>query len=87
MERDTDNTDFAGDALASPREIAAVETQCAEFAVTTTCANEMDTLGTDTCVGRLTAFLESSVLFFIRMMGLNKSNRFMHTSSYGSARA
>lgn len=61
VEGDGNDTDFAGDALAAPGEIAGIETQGAEFAVAATRADEMDTLGTDTGVGRLATFLEGSV--------------------------
>jgi hypothetical protein len=61
VESDGDDTDFAGDALAAPGEVAGVETEGAELAVATTSADEMDTLGSDTGVGRLATLLESSV--------------------------
>jgi hypothetical protein len=58
---DADYTSLATYALGSPGEVAGVETKGAEFAVTAASADEVDTLRADTRVGRLTAFLESSV--------------------------
>lgn len=66
VEGDGNHTDFAGDALAAPGEVAGVETQTAEFAVAATGADEVDTLGADTGVGGLAALLESSVALIIR---------------------
>lgn len=62
MEGDGNDADLAGDTLRSPGEVARVETQGAELAVTTTGAHEMDALGTDTGVGWLTAGFESALL-------------------------
>lgn len=90
MEDDTDDTDFTRDALAAPGEVAGIETQGAEFAVAAACADEMDALGADTGVGRLTAFLEGSVLFTSDsglMCGRAEAHRFMHTSFCGISRA
>lgn len=61
VESDGDDADLAGDALRTPREVARVETQCAELAVAATGTDEVDALGTDTGVGGLAALLESSV--------------------------
>lgn len=61
VEGDTDNADLAGDALGAPGEVAGVETETTELAVTTTGADEMDALGADSGGGGLTALLESSV--------------------------
>lgn len=61
VESDGDDTDFAGDALAAPGEVAGIETECAELAVATASADEVDSLGSDTGVGRLATLLESSV--------------------------
>ena len=62
MEHHTDDTDFASDAFTAPSEVAGIETEGTEFAVAATGANEMDALGADTGVGRLTTFLDGSVL-------------------------
>jgi hypothetical protein len=67
VESDGDDTDFAGDALAAPGEVAGIETERAELAVAATGADEVDTLGSDTGVGRLATLLESSVLTSILM--------------------
>lgn len=56
---DTNHTDLLGDALRSPREVAGVETECAELAVAATGADKMDTLCADTCSGGLATLLES----------------------------
>ena len=56
-----DDTDFAGDALAAPGEVAGFETKSTELGVAATGADEMDALGADTGVGGLTTFLEGSV--------------------------
>ena len=61
MEDDADDTDFAGDALAAPGEIAGVEAEGAELAVAAPGTHEMDALGADTGVGGLTALLEGPV--------------------------
>jgi hypothetical protein len=61
VESDGDDADLAGDTLATPGEVAGVETQGAELAVAATGADEVDTLGADTGVGGLAALLESSV--------------------------
>lgn len=57
-----DDTGLARDALRSPREVARVETQGTELAVTTAGADQMDSLGADTGVGGLTTLLEGSAL-------------------------
>lgn len=57
---DANDTGLAGDAFAAPGEVAGVETQGAELAVAAAGAHEVDSLGTDTGVGRLAAFLECS---------------------------
>jgi hypothetical protein len=57
-----DHADLAGNALRTPREVAGVETERAELAVTTTGADEMDALGADTGVGWLAAGFESALL-------------------------
>jgi hypothetical protein len=61
VESDSDDADLAGDALATPREVAGIEAECAELAVAATGADEVDALGTDTGVGGLATLLESSV--------------------------
>lgn len=55
------DADLARDTLATPGEVAGVDTETTEFAVTTASADEMDALGADTGVGGLTALLESSI--------------------------
>src|SRR4051812_47160914 len=62
MESDNDDTDLASNSLGSPREIAGFETESAELAVTTTGTHEMDSLGSDTGVGFLSAGFESALL-------------------------
>jgi hypothetical protein len=61
MEGYDDDTDFAGDALGAPAEVAGVETQGAIFGVAASDADEMDAFVADTGVGWLTTFLEGSV--------------------------
>ena len=68
VEDDADDAHFACHALAAPGEVAGVETQGAEFAVAAAGAHEMDAFAADTGVGRLTTFLEGSVLL-IRWVG------------------
>ena len=67
MEGDGNDTDFAGDALAAPGEVAGVEAQGAELAVAAAGTDEMDTLAADTGVGRLATFLEGPVVLHIRL--------------------
>jgi hypothetical protein len=62
MEGDGDDADLAGDTLRTPGEVAGVETEGTELAVTTTGADKMDTLGANTGVGWLTAGFESALL-------------------------
>ncbi len=62
MESDANDADLAGNTLRSPGEVAGVETESTELAVTTTGADKVNTLGTDTGVGWLTAGLESALL-------------------------
>ena len=62
VESDDDNTDLAGNTLRGPGEVASFETKGTEFAVTTTGADKMDSLGTDTGVGFLSAGFESALL-------------------------
>jgi len=69
MEGDGDNTGLLGDAFGSPGEVARIETDGAELAVTTTGADEMDTFGTDTGVGSLTSGLEGTLLAVLRAFG------------------
>ena len=56
---DTDDTGLLGDTLRTPREVASVETEGTELAVAAAGADEVDTLGANTGVGRLAALLES----------------------------
>lgn len=58
-----DDTHFPGYAFGAPGEVARVETEGTIFLVSAAGADEMDTLGADSCVGWLTAFLECSVKF------------------------
>lgn len=53
-----DDTGLAGDALGTPREVARLETEGTELAVTTTGADQVDSLSTNTGVGRLATLLE-----------------------------
>lgn len=62
MESDDNHTDFAGNALRSPREVAGFETESTELSVATTGTDEMDSLGSDTGVGFLSAGFESALL-------------------------
>ena len=55
-----DDTHFSGYAFGAPGEVAGVETEGTIFGVAATGADEMDTLGADSGVGWLTAFLECS---------------------------
>lgn len=50
MEDDTDNTGLARDSLRSPGEVAGVETESTELAVSSTGTDKMDTLSTNTYV-------------------------------------
>lgn len=59
---DDNDTSLARAALGGPGKIARVETQGTVLVVTTAGADGMDTLGTDTGVGRLTTRLEGSLL-------------------------
>ena len=61
MKRHADDTDFAGYSFRAPREIATFEAEAAILSVTTTGADEMDTLGADSGIGWLAAFLKGSV--------------------------
>ena len=61
MEGHADDTDFAGYSFRAPGEISTFEAEAAIFSVTTTGADEMDTLGADSGVGWLAAFLKGSV--------------------------
>jgi hypothetical protein len=60
MVGDDNDADFASDALRAPGEVARFETESAEFSVASSSADEMDTFGTDTGVGWLTALFEGS---------------------------
>ena len=62
MEGDTNDADLAGDTLRSPREVTGVETESAELAVSSTGADKVNALGTDTGVGWLAAGLECALL-------------------------
>jgi hypothetical protein len=56
---DTDDTGLLGDALGAPGEVAGLETQSTELAVSSAGADKMDTRRANTGVGGLTALLES----------------------------
>jgi len=66
---DADDAGLARDAFAAPAEVAGVEAQGAELAVTAAGADEMYALGADTGVGGLAAFLESSLLAIVCAFG------------------
>jgi hypothetical protein len=61
VEGDTDDTGLAGDTLGAPGEVTGLETEGTELLVATTGADQVNTLGTDTGVGRLATLLEGSV--------------------------
>ena len=67
MEGDADDADFAGDALAAPGKVAAVEAEGAEFAVAAAGADEMDAFRADTRVRGLTPFLEGPAWFIYQI--------------------
>jgi hypothetical protein len=62
VEGDDDDTDLAGDTLRGPGEITSFETEGTELAVSTTSADKMDSLGSDTGVGFLSAGFECALL-------------------------
>jgi hypothetical protein len=57
-----DDTGLAGDTLRTPREVAGFETKGTELLVTTTGADQVDSLGSDTGVGGLATLLERPLL-------------------------
>lgn len=61
MEGHANDANFAGYAFGAPGEVASFEAEAAVFGVTTTGADEMDTLSADTGVGWLAALLKGSV--------------------------
>ena len=61
MKGHADDTDFAGYSFRAPGEIATFEAEAPVLSVTTTGADEVDTLGADSCVGWLAALLKGSV--------------------------
>ena len=69
MEGDGDDTGLLGNAFGSPGEVARIETDGAEFAVTSTGTDEMDTFGTDTGMGALTASLEGTLFAILGAFG------------------
>ena len=69
MEGHADDADFARYAFGAPGEVAGFESEGTVFGVTTTGADEMDTLGADTGVGWLATLLKSSV--FLSQTGVN----------------
>jgi hypothetical protein len=62
VEGDDDDTDLAGDTLRGPGEVAGFETEGTEFAVATTGTDEMNSLGSNTSVGFLSAGFECALL-------------------------
>ena len=84
---DGNDTGLAGDTLRAPGEVARVETEGTELAVATTGAHEMDTLGTDTGVGSLTALLEScrdekSERQFVKQSGYGVGHQFVYVPRF-----
>ena len=61
MENDTDDTGLSRGSFAAPREVTGVETESAKLAIPASSTDQVDSLRTDSGVGRLTTFLESSV--------------------------
>ncbi len=76
VESHSDDADFAGDTLATPREVAGIETQGAELAVSAAGAHKMDALAADTGVGGLAALLERSALVINMMVDGNGGEQF-----------
>jgi hypothetical protein len=62
VESDDDDADLAGNTLRGPGEVAGFEAESTGLAVTTTGADEMDSLGPNTGVGFLSAGFESALL-------------------------
>jgi len=62
VENDDNHTDLAGNTLRSPGEVASFETKSTVLAVATTSTDEMDSLGSDTGVGFLSAGFENALL-------------------------
>lgn len=62
VESDDDHTDLAGDTLRAPGKVAGLETEGTELAVSSTGADKMDSLGSNTGVGLLSAGFESALL-------------------------
>lgn len=71
VEGHSDDTGLAGDTLGAPGEVAAVETQSTELLVTTTGADKVNALGSDTGVGGLATLLEGSVERNVRILFSN----------------
>ena len=61
MEGHADDADFAGYAFRTPGEISRFEAESTVFGVTTTGADEMDTLSANTGIGWLAALLKGSI--------------------------
>ena len=59
---DANDTSFAGNTLSTPREVTRIKTKSTELLVTTTSADRVDTLGTDSGIGGLTAGLKLPLL-------------------------
>lgn len=62
MEGHPNDADFTSYAFGAPGEVAGLEAEATVFGVAATGADEMDTFGADTGVGRLAALLKSSLL-------------------------
>ena len=72
MEGHADDADFACYAFGAPGEVAGFESEGTVFGVTTTGADEMDTLGADTGVGWLATLLKSSVFPKVRLVSTSR---------------
>lgn len=82
MEGDDNDTDLAGDALGSPREVTALDSQRSVFGVSASGAYKMDSLGANTSVGWLTALLKSSAWKIVsEIFALLSHGQFFHPSS------
>lgn len=67
VEGDDDDTCLAGDALATPAEVACVESETSEFSVAAAGSHEMDSLRANTRVGWLTTFFKGSARSFFML--------------------
>jgi len=69
MEGNDNDTGLSGDTLATPAEVASLESQASELSVAAAGADEMDALGTNSSVGWLPTFLEGSLLSVVGALG------------------